>query len=62
MEFGILGFGIGIQLKESGIPLTMGMQNPSSTDEGWDPVPESGIHSVTSRVQDCLEFPYMART
>ena len=54
MESGILGFGIGIQLKESEIPLTMGIQNPSSTDKGWDPVPESGIHSVTSRIQDCL--------
>ena len=62
MDSGILGFGIGIQLKEYEIPLTMGIQNPSSTDKGWDPVPESGIHSVTSRIQDCLEFPYMAGT
>ena len=29
----------GIQLKESGIPLTIGIQNPSSTDKDWNPVP-----------------------
>ena len=30
----------GIQLKESGIPLTIGIRNPSSTDKDWNPVPE----------------------
>ena len=29
----------GIQLKESGIPLTIVIQNPSSTDKYWNPVP-----------------------
>ena len=29
----------GIQLKESGIPLAIGIQNPSSTDKEWNPVP-----------------------
>ena len=29
----------GIQLKQSGIPLTIGIQNPSSTDKDWNPVP-----------------------
>ena len=30
----------GIQLKESGIPLTIEIRNPSSTDKDWNPVPE----------------------
>ena len=29
----------GIQLKESEILLTIGIQNPSSTDKYWNPVP-----------------------
>ena len=29
----------GIQLKESGIPLTIAIRNPSSTDKDWNPVP-----------------------
>ena len=29
----------GMQLKESGIPLTIVIQNPSSTDKYWNPVP-----------------------
>ena len=29
----------GIQLKESGISLTIGVQNPSSKDKDWNPVP-----------------------
>ena len=33
VESGILGFGIrNIHLKESGIPLTIGIRNPSSSD------------------------------
>ena len=27
----------GLQLKESGIPSTIGIQNPSSTDKYWNP-------------------------
>ena len=29
----------GIQLKESGISLTIGIQDHSSTDKDWNPVP-----------------------
>ena len=29
----------GMQLQESGIPLTIVIQNPSSTDKYWNPVP-----------------------
>ena len=45
----------GIQLKESGIPLTLGIQNPSSTDK------ESVIQylKVNSRIQDSLGLPYV---
>ena len=40
----------GLQLKESGIPLTIGIQNPSSTDKYWNPVsgirnPRCGVHN-----------------
>ena len=46
----------GIQLKESGIPLTIRIQNPSTTDK------ESGIQCLESAFQDCLvKFPYMGR-
>ena len=31
----------GIRLPEPGIPLTTGIQNPSSTDKDWNPVPGS---------------------
>ena len=31
------------------------MRNPSTTDK------ESGMHSVESRIQDCLGFPYIGR-
>ena len=36
----------GIQLKESRIPLTIGIQNPSSTDRDWYPVP-GNLNSLT---------------
>ena len=47
---------------ESGIPLTIGIGNPSSTYKepgfgAW----KSGIHCVESRIQDCLGFPCMGR-
>ena len=41
----------GIPLKESKIPLTIKIQNPSSADK------ESGIYGVESRIQNCLAFP-----
>ena len=46
----------GIQLKESGIPLTIRIQNPTSTVRIQ--YLESGIHGVEFRIQDCLGFPY----
>ena len=50
----------GIQLKKSRIPLTIKIRNPSSTNkESEIYCPESGIHSVESRIQDCLAFPYI---
>ena len=55
LESGILGFGIlNLSEKKSEIPITTGIQNPSSTDK-------SGIHSVEARIQDCLGFPYAGR-
>ena len=39
VESRILESGSGIQLKESGIPLTIGIQNPNFTDKDWNPVP-----------------------
>ena len=44
----------GIQLKESGIPLTFGILNPSSTDK------EFGIQYRESRIQD-PRFPHVWR-
>ena len=38
VESGILVLESGIQLKESRIILTTGIQNPSSTDKDWNPV------------------------
>lgn len=50
-----------IQLKESGIPLTIGIQNPRSTVKDWNLVP--GIRNPRRgfqdpRDQDCLRFPF----
>ena len=59
VESGILGFGIRVQLKESGIPLTIGTQDPSSTDK--DSGLKSGIHIVKSRIPDCFGLTYMGR-
>ena len=36
----------GVQLKESGIPLAIGIENPSSTDKDWNRVPVI-LESVT---------------
>ena len=38
------------RLKESGIPLTIGVQNPSSTDKDWNPVP--GIRNPRRGVEN----------
>ena len=40
----------GIQLKEFWIPLTIGIQNPSSTDKDWNPVP--GIRNPYRGIQN----------
>ena len=45
----------GIKLKDSGIPLVIGIWNPGSTDK------ESGFNSVESRIQDCLGLLYTGR-
>ena len=46
--------------KNSGIPLKIGIQNPSSTETDWNPVPEIRNHDgAKSRLQDCLGFPCM---
>ena len=50
-----------IQLKESGIPLTIEIQNPTFTEKDWKWILVSGIHCVESRIQNCLGFPYMGR-
>ena len=61
-----LGLESGIQLQETGTPLTIGIRNPSSTGKdlessNWNP--ESGIHGAESRIHDCLGSPlYMRQT
>ena len=40
----------GIQLKESGIAPMIGIQNPSSTDKDWNPVP--GIRNPQRGIQN----------
>ena len=53
VESGILG----VQLKQSGISLTMGIQNPSSTDkESGIQYLKSGMLSVESRTQIVLDY------
>ena len=48
----------GIQLKESGIPLTIGIRNPSFTDkESGFQYLESGIRDEESRIQDMSWIP-----
>ena len=39
-----------IQLKESGIPPMIGIQNPNFTDKDWNPVP--GIRNPRLRIQN----------
>ena len=48
------------QLKESRIPVTIGIRDPSFTDkESGIQYLESGIHGDESVIQDCLGFPYI---
>ena len=63
VESGILGHRIPkIQLKESGIPITIGIRNSESkfplTKAGIQ-YPESGNYHMESRIQDALGFHYM---
>ena len=56
----------GVQLKESGITLVIGSENPSSTVKDWNRVPgikylESGIRDVESTVPGYLGLRYMGR-
>ena len=51
LESGILGFGIQMQLKESGIPPTTGIRKPSSTDKefgftSWNPESKTVLYSL----------------
>ena len=49
-----------LQLKESGIPPKFGVRNPSFTDkESGIQFMEPRIHSLESRIHDCLGFSYM---
>ena len=50
------------ELKESGIPITIKIRNPNSTDKetGFQYL-ESKIHGVESRIQNCLGFLSMGR-
>ena len=53
MKSDTLGFGIKNILKESGIPLKIGIRNPSSTEKGSGlHYLESGIHGLESRIQN----------
>ena len=52
----------GIQLKESRIPLTTGIQNPSSSDKYWNQEPRIRNPRCEIRIQDRLGFPYIGRT
>ena len=47
------------RLKESGTPQTIGVQNLSSTDKDWNPVPGIRIRGLECRIQDCFGFPDM---
>jgi len=49
----------GIQLKESVIPLTIGIRNPSITDkEPGLQLLEPEIYGVESRIQDCIHLDF----
>ena len=41
---------LGIQLKESGIPTVLGIQNSSSIDKDWNPTP--GIWNLRPGIQN----------
>ena len=51
-----------IQLKESGIPLTIGIQNPSSTDKESEIqyLESGGIHGVESSPESRIQNPSLS--
>ena len=49
VESRILGFEFRIQLEESGILLTIGIQNPRFIDKDWNPDSKIGLDSLTWR-------------
>ena len=56
----------GIQLKESGAQLTIGIRTPSSSYKEQNPVPgirpvHESVHDVESRIQDRVVFSYMGK-
>ena len=51
----------GIQLKESGILLRIGIQSKVPLEKTRIKCLESGIHGLESRIQDCFGFPNMRR-
>ena len=52
----------GLRLKESGIPLTTGIQHPRfHRHKIGGQFLESGILSVEFKIQDCLVLPYIGR-
>ena len=55
--------GFGIRNTAQGIRNPTKDWNPSSTDKDWNPGQflQLGVHSVESRIQDYLGFPYMGR-
>ena len=46
----------GIRLKESGIPLTIKIQNPRSTDKYWNTVPWNPESTAWNPVMDSLTW------
>ena len=50
LESGILGFGIWKTAQGIRNPLRIGIQNPSSTDKDWNPVP--GLRNPQRGIQD----------
>ena len=55
VESAIQGFGFRNFAQGIRNPTKMGIWNPCPTDK------ETGIHSLESRIQDCLGLPYMRR-
>ena len=59
LESGLLSLKSAIQLKESEITLTIGIQIQVPLTKTEIQYLESKIRGVKSRIQDCLGFPYL---